>query len=188
VRQGKALYAGISSYNSRRTKEAAAILKRLGTPCLIHQPSYSMVNRWIEADHLLDALEAEGIGAIVFSPLAQGMLSNRYLSGIPADSRAAKAGALDRKFLTAENLGRIRALDEIAKRRGQSLAQMALAWALRDKRVTSALIGASRPEQVVDAIGVLGKLAFTADELKDIDRHAVDVGINLWARSAELAQ
>ena len=188
VRQGKALYAGISSYNSRRTKEAAAILKRLGTPCLIHQPSYSMVNRWIEVDHLLDTLEAEGIGTIVFSPLAQGMLTDKYLSGVPADSRAAKAGSFNPKFLTADNLEKIRALDAIAKRRGQSLAQMALAWALRDRRVTSALIGASRPEQVGDAVGALGKFTFTADELKEIDRHAVDAGINLWARSAELAQ
>jgi L-glyceraldehyde 3-phosphate reductase len=188
VRQGKALYAGISSYNSRRTKEAAAILKRLGTPCLIHQPSYSMINRWIEADHLLDTLEAEGIGTIVFSPLAQGMLTGKYLSGVPADSRAAKAGSFNPRFLTAENLEKIRALGTIAKRRGQSLAQMALAWALRDRRVTSALIGASRPEQVGDAVGALSKLAFTPDELDEIDRHAVDAGINLWARSAELAR
>ena len=128
VRQGKALYVGISSYNSRRTKEAAAILKRLGTPCLIHQPSYSMVNRWIETDGLLDALEAEGIGAIVFSPLAQGMLTDKYLNGVPSDSRAAAAHFFDPKFLTPENVGRVRALNEIARRRGQSLAQMALAW------------------------------------------------------------
>ena len=132
VRQGKALYVGISSYNSRRTREAAAILKRLGTPCLIHQPSYSMLNRWIETDGLLDTLEAEGIGAIVFSPLAQGMLTDKYLNGIPGDSRAAAASSFDPKFLTPETIGRVRALNEIARRRGQTLAQMALAWVLRD--------------------------------------------------------
>ncbi len=186
VRQGKALYVGISSYNSRRTKEAAAILERLGTPCLIHQPSYSMVNRWVETDGLLDTLEAKGIGAIVFSPLAQGMLTDKYLNGVPGDSRAATAGSFDPKFLTPENVGRVRQLNEIARRRGQSLAQMALAWVLRDKRVTSALIGASRPEQVIDAVGALDRLDFSADELKEIDRHAVEAGINLWARSAEL--
>ena len=135
VRQGKALYVGISSYNSRRTKEAAAILKRLGTPCLIHQPSYSMLNRWIEADHLLDALDAEGIGAIVFSPLSQGLLSDKYLNGVPQNSRAAAGDSFDPKLLTARNLDNVRHLDAIARRRGQSLAQMALAWALRDKRV-----------------------------------------------------
>jgi L-glyceraldehyde 3-phosphate reductase len=186
VRQGKALYVGVSSYNSRRTKEAAVILKRLGTPCLIHQPSYSMVNRWIETDGLLDTLEAEGIGAIVFSPLAQGMLTDKYLSGIPDDSRARLSHFFNPKFLTPDTLARVGALNEIARRRGQSLAQMALAWALRDRRVTSALIGASRPEQVSDAVSALDKLGFTADELKEIDRHAVDAGINLWARSAEL--
>ncbi|HKN31250.1 MAG TPA: L-glyceraldehyde 3-phosphate reductase [Roseiarcus sp.] len=186
VRQGKALYVGISSYNSRRTKEAAAILKRLGAPCLIHQPSYSMVNRWVEVDGLLDTLEAEGIGAIVFSPLAQGMLTDKYLNGIPSDSRAAASHFFNPKFLTPENIGHVRHLNEIAKGRGQSLAEMALAWVLRDKRVTSALIGASRLDQVVDAVKALDKLAFTADELKEIDRYAVDAGINLWARSAEL--
>ena len=186
VRQGKALYVGISSYNSRRTKEAAAILKRLGTPCLIHQPSYSMVNRWIEADGLIDTLEQEGIGAIVFSPLAQGMLTDKYLNGVPSDSRAATSHFFDPQFLTPETVGHVRHLNEIAKGRGQSLAQMALAWVLRDKRVTSALIGASRPEQVVDAVQALDKLAFTADELKEIDRYAIDAGINLWAKSAEL--
>ncbi|HZZ63622.1 MAG TPA: L-glyceraldehyde 3-phosphate reductase [Roseiarcus sp.] len=186
VRRGKALYVGISSYNSRRTKEAAAILKRLGTPCLIHQPSYSMVNRWIEADGLLGALEAEGIGAIVFSPLAQGMLTDKYLDGVPADSRAAKSHFFDPKFLTPGAIGRVRRLNEIARRRGQSLAQMALAWALRDRRVTSALIGASRPEQVTDSVEALDKPDFTAEELAEIDRYAVDAGVNLWARSAEL--
>ncbi len=186
VRQGKALYAGISSYNSRRTKEAAAILKRLGTPCLIHQPSYSMVNRWIEADGLLDTLEAEGIGAIVFSPLAQGMLTDKYLNGVPDDSRAKLSHFFNPKFLTQENIDRVRQLDAIAKRRGQSLAQMALAWVLRDKRVTSALIGASRPEQVADSVKTLDNLAFADEELKEIDRFAVDAGVNLWTRSAEL--
>ena len=185
VRQGKALYVGISSYNSRRTKEAAAILKRLGTPCLVHQPSYSMVNRWIEVDGLLDTLDEEGIGAIVFSPLAQGMLTDKYLNGVPSDSRAATSHFFDPKFLTPETIGHVRHLNEIAKRRGQTLAQMALAWVLRDKRVTSALIGASRPEQVVDAVRALDKLGFTADELNEIDRYAVDAGINLWAKSAE---
>ncbi len=187
VRQGKALYVGISSYNSRRTKEAAAILKRLGTPCLIHQPSYSMVNRWIEVDGLLDTLEAEGIGAIVFSPLAQGMLT-RQVSERRPERQPRRDGShfFDPKFLTPENIAHVRHLNEIAKGRGQSLAQMALAWVLRDKRVTSALIGASRPEQVVDAVRALDKLDFTADELKEIDRYAVDAGINLWARSAEL--
>jgi L-glyceraldehyde 3-phosphate reductase len=186
VRQGKALYVGISSYNSRRTREAAAILKRLGTPCLIHQPSYSLVNRWIETDGLLDTLAKEGIGAIVFSPLAQGLLTDKYLNGVPVDSRAAEAHFFSPDFLKPETLARVRALNDIAKRRGQSLAQMALAWALRDKRVTSALIGASRPEQVVDSVKALDKLDFSPEELKEIDAHAVDAGINLWARSAEL--
>jgi L-glyceraldehyde 3-phosphate reductase len=186
VRQGKALYVGISSYNARRTREAAAILKRLGTPCLIHQPSYSLVNRWIETDGLLDALADEGIGAIVFSPLAQGLLTDKYLNGIPSDSRAAEAHFFKPDFLKPETLQHVGALNAIAKGRGQSLAQMALAWALRDKRVTSALIGASRPEQVIDSLKALDKLEFTADELKEIDGHAVEAGINLWARSAEL--
>ena len=188
VRQGKALYVGISSYNSRRTKEAAAILKRLGTPCLIHQPSYSMVNRWVEADGLLDTLEDEGIGAIVFSPLAQGLLTDKYLNGVPEGSRAKLSHFFDPNFLTPETIQRVRTLNEIARRRGQSLAQTALAWVLRDRRVTSALIGASRPAQVVDAVGALDGIEFTADELKEIDRYAVDAGINLWARSAEIGQ
>jgi L-glyceraldehyde 3-phosphate reductase len=186
VRQGKALYAGISSYNSRRTKEATAILKRLGTPCVIHQPSYSMINRWIEDDHLLDTLEAEGVGAIVFSPLAQGLLTDKYLAGVPAGSRATENRFLKKAMLTPENLERTRQLDAIAKRRGQTLAQMALAWALRDKRVTSALIGASSPEQVTDSVKALDNPSFTADELKEIDRYAVEGGINIWRQSAEL--
>ena len=186
VRQGKALYVGISSYNARRTREAAAILKRLGTPCVIHQPSYSLVNRWIETDGLLDALADDGIGAIVFSPLAQGLLTDKYLNGVPADSRAAEAHFFKPDVLTPETLTHVRALNGIAKRRGQSLAQMALAWALRDKRVTSALIGASRPEQVIDSVKALDKRDFSPEELKEIDGYAVDAGINLWARSAEL--
>jgi L-glyceraldehyde 3-phosphate reductase len=186
VRQGKALYAGISSYNSIRTKEATAILKRLGTPCLIHQPSYSMINRWIEDDHLLDTLEAEGVGAIVFSPLAQGLLTDKYLAGVPAGSRATENRFLKKAMLSPENLERTRQLDAIAKRRGQTLAQMALAWALRDKRVTSALIGASSPEQVTDSVKALDNPSFTANELKEIDRYAVEGGVNIWRQSAEL--
>jgi L-glyceraldehyde 3-phosphate reductase len=186
VRQGKALYAGISSYNSRRTKEATAILKRLGTPCLIHQPSYSMINRWIEDDHLLDTLEAEGVGSIVFSPLAQGLLTDKYLAGVPAGSRATENRFLKKAMLSPENLERTRQLDSIAKRRGQTLAQMALAWALRDKRVTSALIGASSPEQVTDSVKALDNLSFGPDELKEIDRYAVEGGVNIWRQSSEL--
>lgn len=185
VRQGKALYVGISSYNSQRTREAARILRELGTPCLIHQPSYSMINRWIEEDGLLDTLDEEGIGSIIFSPLAQGMLSDKYLDGVPDDSRAAKGGALRPAFLTDENLERIRALNAIARNRGQSLAQMAIAWALRGGRVTTALIGASRPEQVRNSVDALDKLKFTSEELAEIDRHAVEGGVNLWAASAE---
>jgi L-glyceraldehyde 3-phosphate reductase len=186
VRQGKALYVGISSYNSIRTKEATAILKRLGAPCLIHQPSYSMINRWIEDDHLLDALEAEGVGAIVFSPLAQGLLTDKYLAGVPAGSRATENRFLKKAMLSPANLERTRQLDAIAKRRGQTLAQMALAWALRDKRVTSALIGASSPEQVEDSVKALDNPSFTADELKEIDRYAVEGGVNIWRQSSEL--
>jgi L-glyceraldehyde 3-phosphate reductase len=185
VRQGKALYVGVSSYNARRTREAAAILRRLGTPCTIHQPSYSLFNRWIEQDGLLDALDAEGVGAIAFSPLAQGMLTNKYLSGIPRDSRAAEGTSLDPAFLSEANLERARQLDAIAKRRGQTLAQMALAWVLRGKRVTSALIGASRPEQVVDGAAALKSAEFSTEELAEIDRYAVDGGVNIWARSSE---
>jgi L-glyceraldehyde 3-phosphate reductase len=186
VRSGRALYVGISSYNSRRTREAVAILKELGTPCLIHQPSYSMLNRWIERDGLLDTLEELGMGCIVFSPLAQGMLTSKYLSGIPEDSRAARGGALRPEWLTDRALEKIRALDAIARRRGQTLAQMAIAWALRDGRVTSALIGASRPEQVIDCAGAIANLDFSAEELAEIDALATDESINIWARSAEL--
>uniref|UniRef100_A0A9E7ZKV6 L-glyceraldehyde 3-phosphate reductase n=1 Tax=Bosea sp. NBC_00436 TaxID=2969620 RepID=A0A9E7ZKV6_9HYPH len=186
VRQGKALYVGLSSYNAKRTQEAVAILRRLGTPCLIHQPSYSMLNRWIEQDGLLDTLDAEGIGSIVFSPLAQGMLTDKYLKGVPVGSRAdKKAPSFRDGFLSEANLKSIAALNEIAAARGQSLAQMAIAWVLRGGRVTSALIGASRPEQVTDCVAALTNPAFSAEELAAIDRHAVDGGINIWAASAE---
>jgi L-glyceraldehyde 3-phosphate reductase len=184
VRQGKALYAGISSYSAARTREAAAILRDLGTPCLIHQPSYSMLNRWIEDDHLLDTLDELGSGAIVFSPLAQGMLTDKYLKGVPADSRATQRGSLSQTFLSDENLTRIRGLNAIAERRGQTLAQMAIAWVLRNGRVTSALIGASRPEQVIDSVAALENPEFSADELAEIDRFATEAGINLWAQSS----
>ncbi|MHA6687901.1 L-glyceraldehyde 3-phosphate reductase [Mesorhizobium sp. A556] len=186
VRSGKALYAGISSYNSQRTREAAAILKRLGTPCLIHQPSYSMLNRWVEEDGLLDTLEGLGAGSIVFSPLAQGMLTTKYLHGIPEDSRAAQGKSLRQSFISEQALTNIKALNAIAGRRGQSLAQMALAWVLRKGRVTSALIGASRPEQVEDCVGALKNLDFSDADLAEIDTYAHDSGINLWAASAEL--
>jgi L-glyceraldehyde 3-phosphate reductase len=185
VRSGRALYAGISSYNARRTREAAAILEELGTPCLIHQPSYSMLNRWIEDDALLDTLGDLGIGAIVFSPLAQGMLTNKYLGGVPDDSRLAQQKSLRADFLTERTLANIRKLNEVAERRGQTLAQMALAWVLRDARVTSALIGASRPEQIEDCVGALDKLHFEDAELAEIERYARDADINIWAESAE---
>ncbi len=186
VRQGKALYAGISSYNSKRTREAAKILKELGTPCLIHQPSYSMLNRWVEEDGLLDTLEDEGIGSIVFSPLAQGMLTSKYLKGVPQDSRAGKhVGSFQESFLSEANLSHIRSLNEIARNRGQTLAQMALAWVLRKGRVTSALIGASRKEQVIDCAATINNLEFTEEELTAIDQYALEAGINIWAQSAE---
>jgi L-glyceraldehyde 3-phosphate reductase len=183
VRQGKALYVGISSYSAKRTKEAAAILRQLGTPLLIHQPSYSMVNRWIE-EELLDVLGKEGIGSIVFSPLAQGLLTDRYLSGIPAGSRASQAGSFSADLLTEATLTKVRALNQIASRRDQTLAQMALAWTLRDPRVTSTLVGASSVAQLEQNIGALDKLDFSAQELKEIDRYATDSGINLWAASS----
>jgi L-glyceraldehyde 3-phosphate reductase len=184
VRQGKALYAGISSYSAQRTAEAARILRDLGTPLLIHQPSYSLLNRWIEED-LLDVLGDEGVGAIVFSPLAQGMLTTKYLDGIPEDSRAAVAnGSFSPDLLTDEALAHVRALNAIAQDRGQSLAQMALAWTLRDPRVTSTLIGASSIRQLEENVGALSQPMFTDDELATIDRHAVDAGINLWASSS----
>ncbi len=183
VRAGKALYVGISSYSPDATARAAAILRQLGTPLLIHQPSYSMLNRWIE-NGLLDVLDREGVGCIGFSPLAQGMLTDRYLHGIPADSRVATGGALTEQALTGENLGKIRALHEIAGRRGQSLAQMALAWTLRDPRMTSTLVGASGVAQLEANVAALDHPAFTADELSEIDKYATESGINLWARSS----
>ncbi|MEQ6916444.1 L-glyceraldehyde 3-phosphate reductase [Halomonas aquatica] len=185
VRQGKALYAGISSYNAQRTREAVEILRSLGTPCLIHQPSYSLVNRWIEDDGLLDTLDDLGMGSIVFSPLAQGLLTDKYLDGIPEDSRRVRGKALNDAHLSPENLARVRALNEIARRRGQTLAQMAIAWTLRGGRVTSALIGASRPEQVIDSVGALVGPDFTDEELAEINRHAVEGGVNIWAASSE---
>ena len=180
VRQGKALYAGISSYSGERTQDAVAILRSLGTPLFIHQPSYSMLDRWIEED-LLDVVGREGVGCIAFSPLAQGMLTDRYLGGVPADSRAAKGVFLKPEMLTEQNMTHIKALNEMAGRRGQSLAQMALAWALRDSRVTSVLIGASTVGQLEQNVGALGNLEFSPDELAEIDRYAVEGGIDLWA-------
>ena len=183
VKQGKALYAGISSYSGEKTAEAVRILREMGTPLLIHQPSYSMLNRWIEED-LLDVLEREGVGSIVFSPLAQGMLTDKYLHGIPEDSRAAKDGFLKKSFISDENLSRIRALNEIAERRGQTLAQMAVAWTLRDPRITSALIGVRNVEQLEDSLGALRKLDFSDKELSQIEQHAVDADVNIWAQSS----
>ena len=187
VRSGRALYAGISSYSASRTREAAAILRDLGTPLLIHQPSYSLLNRWIEAGtpSLLDVLEDEGVGCIAFSPLAQGMLTDRYLGGVPEDSRAAQGKSLDPELLSEASLTHVRALNEIAAARGQSLAQLALAWVLRDPRVTSALIGASSVAQLDANLDTLDRLDLTADELAAIEEHAVDSGINLWARSSD---
>jgi L-glyceraldehyde 3-phosphate reductase len=184
VRQGKALYAGISSYSAHHTAEATAILRDLGTPLLIHQPSYSMLNRWIEPE-LLDVLGDLGIGCIVFSPLAQGMLSDKYLDGIPEGSRASSEGSLSPSLLTNETVGKIRALGEVAARRGQTLAQMALAWTLRDERITSTLVGVSSLEQLEANVAALDRLDFTVEELGEIDRHATESGINLWARSSE---
>lgn len=185
VRQGKALYAGISSYSAQKTREAAAILKDLGTPCLIHQPSYSMLNRWIEGD-VMDAMKEVGMGGIVFSPLAQGLLTNKYLNGVPSDSRAASgADSFKDGFLDEANLDRIRGLDAIAQRRGQSLSQMALAWSLRDPIITSALIGVSKPSQVKENVAALQNLEFSAEELAEIDRYALESGINIWAASSQ---
>jgi L-glyceraldehyde 3-phosphate reductase len=184
VRQGKALYVGVSSYSGRRTEEAVQILRDLGTPVIIHQPSYSLLNRWIE-DDLLDVLDREGLGCIVFSPLGQGLLTDRYLNGVPEGSRADQGRFMSRDMLSDENLARVRALNEIAEGRGQSLAQMAIAWTLRDPRVTSALIGASSVDQLDDSLGALARLDFADDELAEIDKHAVDAGINIWAQSSD---
>ena len=179
VRQGKARYVGISSYSAQRTREAVAILRQLGTPLLIHQPSYSMLNRWIE-DELLDVLGENGVGCIGFSPLAQGMLTGRYLGGIPEGSRMTQHKSLSSGLLTEENLGHIRALNDIAAARGQTLAQLAIAWVLRDPRVTSALIGASSVAQLEDSVAAVERLDFSDEELAAIDQHAVEGGINLW--------
>ena len=183
VRQGKALYVGLSSYSPTKTRAAAALLRAMGTPCLIHQPAYNMLNRWVEAE-LLGTLAAEGIGCIAFGPLAQGLLTDKYLRGVPADARINRPGgqSLLREHLSPENLARVRALGELARARGQSLAQMAVAWVLRHPQMTSALVGASRPEQVRELVAALDHLDFTAEELAAIDRHAVDGGINLWEK------
>ncbi|WP_158045276.1 L-glyceraldehyde 3-phosphate reductase [Skermanella pratensis] len=183
VRQGKALYVGISSYSPEMTRKATEILKSMGTPCLIHQPSYSMLNRWIE-DGLLDTLEELGIGCIAFSALAQGMLTSKYLDGIPEGSRVTRGGSLKEGFLSDDNIQRIRQLDEIARRRGQSLAQMSLLWVLRDPRVTSALIGARTVEQLDDSLDALNGSPLTPEELAEIDRFATDGGIDLWRASS----
>jgi len=183
VRSGKALYAGISSYSPQRTAEAARILTELGTPLFIHQPSYSMLNRWVEGG-LLDTLEQVGAGCIAFSPLAQGMLTEKYLNGIPSDSRMAEGSSLSKDMLTKQNLAHIRALNEIAQRRGQSLAQLALAWTTRDERVTSVVIGASSVKQLEQNVAALDNLEFSAQELDEIDNHAVEGGIDLWRGQA----
>lgn len=185
VRSGKALYAGISSYNSERTRQAVAILKDLGTPCIIHQPSYNMINRWVEKDGLKATLGELGVGSIAFTPLAQGMLTDKYLKGVPDGSRATQKKSLKPEFLSEKTINNIRELDKIAHRRGQSLAQMALAWVLRNGGITSALIGASRPQQVIDCVGAIENLEFTEAELAEIDRFAEEEKINLWARSSE---
>jgi L-glyceraldehyde 3-phosphate reductase len=185
VRSGRALYVGISSYNAERTRQAAAILADLGTPLLIHQPSYNMLNRWVEADRLTDALDAVGAGSIAFTPLAQGMLTAKYLGGIPPGSRATQGKSLNPALLTPAVVANLNALNDMAAARGQTLAQMALAWVLREGRITSALIGASRPEQVVDCAGAVARLDFTTAELAEIDRLSLDPGVNLWARSSD---
>jgi L-glyceraldehyde 3-phosphate reductase len=184
VRAGKALYVGVSSYNSEKTRAAAAILKALGTPCVIHQPSYNMINRWVERDGLKETLKELGIGSIAFTPLAQGMLTAKYLKGIPEGSRATQGKSLKREFLNERAIENILALNAIAERRGQTLAQMAIAWVLRGGGITSALIGASRPAQVEDCVGAVRNLEFSPEELAEIDRYADEENINLWARSS----
>ena len=185
VRSGKALYIGISSYNSRRTREAVKILNELGTPCLIHQPSYNMLNRWIETDGLLDALDEFGIGSIAFTPLAQGLLTNKYIKGVPKNSRALQEKSLDQNMITSELVQNLNDLNDLAQGRGQTLAQMALSWVLRENRVTTALIGASTSKQVEDCALAVNNLNFSALELSEIDRLSGDHGINLWAKSSE---
>jgi L-glyceraldehyde 3-phosphate reductase len=185
VRSGRALYVGISSYNTARTRQAAAILKSLGTPLVIHQPSYNLLNRWVERDGLKDTLADLGVGSIAFTPLAQGILTGKYLNGIPQGSRASQGKSLFPSMINDRALASVRALNDMAQARGQTLAQMALAWVLRDGGITTALIGASRPEQVADCAGVVANLDFTADELARIDRITAEEDINLWARSSE---
>ncbi|MCM2130079.1 L-glyceraldehyde 3-phosphate reductase [Larsenimonas rhizosphaerae] len=186
VRQGKALYVGISSYGTERTREAAAILKELGTPCLIHQPSYNMINRWIEQDGLKDTLHELGIGSIAFTALAQGMLTDKYLQGIPEGSRVTEGKSLSRDMLDERTIEHLNRLNDIAARRGQSLAQMAIAWVLRNEGITTALIGASSADQVRDSAAAIDNLSFTEDELAEIDRYAVDADINLWKPSSDV--
>jgi len=183
VTSGRALYAGISSYSAERTRQAAALLRQAGVPLLIHQPSYSLLNRWVEAD-LLGALAEEGVGCIAFSPLAQGLLTGKYLHGVPAGSRASRPGSLPQEQLSAANLAHVRALNELARNRGQTLAQLALSWVLRDGRVTSALVGASSVTQLEENLAAAGQATFTGEELAAIDRHAVEAGINIWAASS----
>jgi L-glyceraldehyde 3-phosphate reductase len=183
VRSGRALYVGISSYGPQKTREAAAILRDLKTPFVIHQPSYSMLNRWIEGE-LLDVLRQEGLGCIAFSPLAQGLLTTKYLQGVPAASRAAENGSFQKRMVSERNLENVRALDRIAQERGQSLAQMAIAWVLRKPQMTSALIGASRWAQVEECLGALQNVKFSDDELARVDRHALDGDLNIWAESS----
>lgn len=185
VRSGRALYAGISSYNSEKTREAAAILKSLGTPCVIHQPSYNMLNRWVERDGLKETLQDLGIGSIAFTPLAQGLLTKKYLGGIPEGSRASQDKSLDQGTITEGAIEKIKALNAIAERRGQTLAQMAIAWVLRGNGITTALIGASKASQVIDCAGAVGNLDFTEAELAEIDTHATDEAINLWKKSSD---
>jgi L-glyceraldehyde 3-phosphate reductase len=185
VRAGKALYVGISSYSADKTEEAAAILRELGTPLLIHQPSYSMLNRWIETNGLLDQLEEDGAGCIAFSPLAQGMLTDRYLNGVPEGSRAAEGKSLSTDLLSGEALDKVRALNAIAERRGQTLAQMAIAWVLRDPRMTSTVLGASSVAQLENNVAALSTTSFSDDELAEIDKYATDSGINLWKQSSD---
>jgi len=184
VRSGKALYVGISSYGPQKTREAAALLRAMKLPFIIHQPSYSILNRWVETE-LLDVLETEGLGCIAFSPLAQGLLTNKYLTGVPDSSRAARNGSFNKGMLTPTNLANVRALNEIAKRRGQSLAQMAIAWVLRKPAITSALIGASQWAQVEDCLGALDNLQFSPSELTEIDSHSHDGQLNIWAASSQ---
>lgn len=184
VRSGRALYVGISSYNSAKTREAVAILNDLGTPCLIHQPSYNLFNRWVETDGLKQTLTDLGVGSIAFTPLAQGMLTSRYLNGVPEGSRASQGKSLRPEFLNEKSLAALQALNGIAEQRGQTLAQMAIAWVLRNEEITTALIGASKPEQITECSGAVKNLEFTDAELKEIDQHASDQDINLWAKSS----